>query len=355
MSSPLVFQTSLAFERRWATDVVRAVLSTVLFHRALGGFQPTTLEVCGVTFSAPAAADVDAIIAAKTDLICRALLLGSAASSATRKSKRVRLYISLYPTPLPVLPPPARARQRTGGGGSYAPIQRAPSPATVAAGPTPVSAALPDTTTAYSSSPSRSSRRASAAAIAQAAPAAVTSALGWFSASARAALIGAGTSTGGAGQDDPTASATSHADAAIMEEQEPEIRLVEHVKAQGKKPFEGWMIEFEALPDGHNERNRRPSSSDDKLRAQLNDFLLRVLDFTLRQTAHIPPITTTDLMPYGILMLVDPPIEPFQVPKPIVEQVVSFPDLHRTLVSAAQDKRTNEGGGQRAASVGGRW
>lgn len=51
-----------------------------------------------------------------------------------------------------------------------------------------------------------------------------------------------------------------------MEEQEPEIRMVESVKAQGKKPFEGWMIEFEALPGGHNERNRRPSSSDDSKR-----------------------------------------------------------------------------------------
>ena len=81
-----------------------------------------------------------------------------------------------------------------------------------------------------------------------------------------------------------------------------------------------------------------------------------MLDFTLRQTAHIPPITTTDLMPYGILVRCELVYtEPFQVPKPIVEQVVSFPDLHRTLVSAAQDKRTNEGGGQRAASVGGRW
>lgn len=128
--------------------------------------------------------------------------------------------------------------------------------------------------------------------------------------------------------------------------------MVEWVKAQGKKPFEGWMIEFEALPEGHySSRDRRPSATDDKLRAQLNDFLLRVLEFTLRQTAHIPPITTTDLMPHGIVILVDPPVEPFQVPKPIVEQVASFPDLHRTLVSAAQDKR----GGQRAASVGGRW
>lgn len=252
----------------------------MLFHRALGGFQPTTLEVCGVTFvrvpsstvgtqeradiglhqSAPAAADIDAIIAAKTDLICRALLLGSAAASSATKSKRVRLYISLYPTPLPVLPPPARARQRTGTG-SYSPIQRVPSPATVAAGPTPTSAALPDT--APSSSPSRSSRRASAAAIAQAAPAAVTSALGWFSASARAALIGTGTGAN-VGQDDSSAASTpTGAEAPLAEEQEQEIRMVELVKAQGKKPFEGWMIEFEALPEGHNSRNRRPSASDD--------------------------------------------------------------------------------------------
>ena len=262
----------------------------MLFHRALGGFQPTTLEVCGVTFvrepsctvgaqeradiglyqSAPAAAEVDAIIAAKTDLICRALLLGSAASPATTKPKRVRLYISLYATPLPELPPPARARQRIGTG-SYSPIQRVPSPATVAAGPIPTSAALLDS--ASSSSPSRSSRRASAAAIAQAAPAAVTSALGWFSASARAALIGTGTGAG-VGQDDSTATSTPiGAEAPLAEEQEQEFRMVELVKAQGKKPFEGWMIEFEALPEGHNSRNRRPSASDDSKKGPFHRVL----------------------------------------------------------------------------------
>lgn len=172
----------------------------------------------------------------------------------------------MYPTPLPELPPPARTRQRTGPG-SYSPIQRAPSPATVAAGPTPTSAAQPDTTTtaASSSSPSRSSRRASAAAIAQAAPAAVTSALGWFSASARAALIGTGTGAGVGHYDSAAAaaSAPTGAEASLVEEQEQEIRMVELVKAQGKKPFEGWMLEFEALPEGHNSRNRRPSASDD--------------------------------------------------------------------------------------------
>lgn len=40
--------------------------------------------------------------------------------------------------------------------------------------------------------------------------------------------------------------------------------MVEWVKAQGKKPFEGWMIEFEALPEGHySSRDRRPSATDD--------------------------------------------------------------------------------------------
>ncbi|GAA5975426.1 hypothetical protein JCM10908_005159 [Rhodotorula pacifica] len=361
MTSMPVFQTSLAFERRWTTEVVRAVLSTVLFHRALGGFQPTTLEVCGVTFSAPAAAEAEAVIAAKTDLICRALLGGNT-SATPPPPKRVKLYVALYPTPLGSLSAPSaptRPRQRTG---SYTPtIQRAPSPAAAA---TATPAAPATAATAYgttdatnsSSSPTRSSRRASAAAIAQAAPAAVTSALGWFSASARAALIGGSGGGNGGAQDEATASSTGAADA-INEEQEQEIRLVEALKAQGRKPFEGWVIEFEVVSELPNSRGRRPSGGDDKLRAQLHDFLLRTLDFTLRQTAHIPPITTTDLMPYGILILVDPPTAPFQVPKPIIEQVGSFPELHRTLVTSAQGKLAQEGGGggQRAASVGARW
>ncbi|GAA5869537.1 hypothetical protein JCM3774_005476 [Rhodotorula dairenensis] len=342
------------FEPRWATQVVRAVLSTVLFHRALGGFHPTTFEVCGVTFSAPAAAEVEAVIAAKTDLITRALLLrGPAPANAAR---RVRLYVSLYPTPLPPLAP---VRPKPRASSSHTPIQRAPSPAVsapaVATTSTLSAETIPAAGGGASPSPSRSSRRASAAAIAQAAPAAVTSALGWFSASARAALIGTGTGTG-AGPDE--SSTTSTVTDAVTEEQEQEIRMVDFLSAQGKTPFEGWVIDFEALfSEGPDSRTRRPSAGDDKLRAQLHDFLLRTLDFTLRQTAHIPPITTTDLMPYGIVILVDPPVVPFQVPNPIVEHVASFPELHRTLVSTATQGKgpgTSERG-PRAASVGARW
>lgn len=108
------------------------------------------------------------------------------------------------------------------------------------------------------------------------------------------------------------------------------------------------------------------------LRAQLHDFLLRALEFTLIRTSHIPPITTTDLMPYGCLVssrerlahplyllaahasrsqiLVDPPKAPFDVPRRVEAEVTSFPALHRTLVATPRSDRAI----QRAVSVGGR-
>ncbi|POY76884.1 hypothetical protein BMF94_0136, partial [Rhodotorula taiwanensis] len=325
-----------AFEKRWAQDVVRAVLGTILFHRVVGGLQPTSLEVCGVTFSAPAAPDVEALIAARTDLICRALLEGV----STGANRRVKLFVTLYPTPLPALPPKnARSRKR-----SYTPGQRVPSPASAAAAQD------------ASSSPSRGSgsRRASAAALAQAAPAAVTSALGWFSASARAAWVGGTQDDAVAAPANVPAGATLMGQDLLAAEQDAEIRMLDSLRDQGRKPFEGWMIEFEVLPEPVGVRGtQRPNGRDEKLRAQLNDFLLRTLDFTLTRSSHVPPITTTDLMPYGILVLVDPPTAPFDVPKPIIEPVKSFPDLHRSLASDSAGSAVPFDG-RRAASVGGR-
>ncbi|BGP54600.1 hypothetical protein JCM8202v2_002187 [Rhodotorula sphaerocarpa] len=327
----------------------KAVLSAVFFHRLLGGFQPTSFEVCGVTFSAPAAPESDAVIAAKTELICRALLDDQREPPFSQPRSK-KLFVSFYPTPLPALPPatgPARPpRQRTW---SYNPnLPRAPSPA--AAGPTPSSVEGPSNlgpTTAPP--PPRSSRRASAAALAHAAPSAVTSALGWFSASARAAWVGT--------QDDSSIAAGSArraagtcAEGGGVEGQEEEVRMLEVLRGQGKTPFEGWVIDLEVLSEPRAPSVRTPGEEDERLRAQLHDFLLRALEFTLIRTSHIPPITTTDLMPYGCLILVDPPKAPFDVPRRVEAEVTSFPALHRTLVATPRSDRAI----QRAVSVGGR-
>ncbi|BGP14839.1 hypothetical protein JCM10213v2_002794 [Rhodosporidiobolus nylandii] len=180
------------------------------------------------------------------------------------------------------------------------------------------------------------------ASLAQAAPAAVTSALGWFSASARAALGGdtATTSRGGIEQ----AGSTGR-----LEGQEEELKLLETLQADGKSPFEGWCIEFEVLKDGSGTRGRGPGEAEERLRSQLNDFLLRSLNFTMLHTSHIPPITTADLMPFGVLVLIDPPLSPFAVPKPVVVDVESFPALHKALVSGGRNEQ------RRPQSAGGRW
>lgn len=32
----------------------------------------------------------------------------------------------------------------------------------------------------------------------------------------------------------------------------------------------------------------------------MNDFALRAIDFVMRKTAHVPPITSAELRPFGI-------------------------------------------------------
>ncbi|GAA5847891.1 hypothetical protein JCM11251_004190, partial [Rhodosporidiobolus azoricus] len=95
----------------------------------------------------------------------------------------------------------------------------------------PASPSLPS-----SSSPTRGPVRRHAS-LAHAAPAAVTSAFGWISASARAALSGgdahatveASSAAGGSGR--VTTGRT--------EGQEEEVKMLERLRAEGKEPWEG--------------------------------------------------------------------------------------------------------------------
>ncbi|BGP06930.1 hypothetical protein JCM10049v2_002760 [Rhodotorula toruloides] len=316
-----VFQASIAVERSYVREVARAVLFTILFHRVLGTLsKPSTLEVCGVTFPAPAERELEELVERKVDLLVKAL---------SGEGRTAKLFVTLYPTPLPALPPSQR------------PLQRPSTPSATSRSASPSTADAPSSSRSPTRPASASAARRHASSIAQAAPAAVTSALGWFSASARAAL--------GGGE------AAGEAEGAKDEAQEEEVRMVEALKAQGRTAWEGWCVEFEALSDAvgmGGTRSRRSTATEERLRTQLNDFLLRSLHFTMTKTSHIPPITTAELMPYGVVVLVDPVTPPFAVPKPVIADLKTFPALHRALVSPAGEKTVEA---LRAASVGARW
>ncbi|GAA5912590.1 hypothetical protein JCM6882_004810 [Rhodosporidiobolus microsporus] len=326
-----IFQASLAVERQWLREVVRAVLSTILFHRVLGNIPPTQLDVLGVAFPAIATPEVEEFVAAKTELVMKVLAGGSGFNG---EGKRAKLYVSLYPTPLPHLPL------------SAAPL----SPST----PNSASTARPSSPSVPSSpSPTRGSLRRPAS-LAHAAPAAVTSALGWFSASARAALSGgdghaaAGVSSGAGGAGGEESQGTQVG-------QEEELKTLERLRAEGKEPWEGWCVDFEVLKEGSGARLRGPAEAEERLRAQLNDFLLRSLNFAMLKASHVPPITTADLIPFGVLILIDPPSAPFTVPKPVVSELKAFPALHKTLIAGGGRPEERYGAIRRAASAGGRW
>ncbi|BGP69254.1 hypothetical protein NBRC10513v2_002597 [Rhodotorula toruloides] len=69
-----VFQASIAVERSYVREVARAVLFTILFHRVLGTLsKPSTIEVCGVTFPAPAERELEELVERKVDLLVKAL------------------------------------------------------------------------------------------------------------------------------------------------------------------------------------------------------------------------------------------------------------------------------------------
>ena len=116
----------------------------------------------------------------------------------------------------------------------------------------------------------------------------VTSALGWFSASAKALATGA---------------------------EEDELALEDDLGP----PWEAWVLDFEAVSEGRrgiseeSEWSRLlqtelvrsladPACSVERLelRQQLNQFLLRSLEFVTNRTTHVPPITTADLQPFGL-------------------------------------------------------
>ncbi|GAA5920808.1 hypothetical protein JCM1841_005104 [Sporobolomyces salmonicolor] len=301
-----VFQASLTVERQWVKEVVRAVLGMILFHRVCGTLRPAEVEVLGVSFPVPAEPEVEELLMAKTEAFTRVLLDGR--SSGEARSGKVM--IALYPVPLP--PPtsrPSRQRPSTLSSSSARPS----SPAA--------------TTFATSSSPSRLPTTTRRQSLAAHAPAAVTSALGWFSASARAALSGG--EVGGGDQEE-----------GALSEQEEELRAARDMRDVGKGPWEGWQIEIEVVRDG-----RRGVGAEERLRSQLNDFLLRSLSFVMNKTSHVPPITTSELMPYGVLILLDPSTPPFAVPKAVISEVKGFPALHKTLVGGG-----GGGGAAKAAS-----
>ncbi|GAA6034420.1 hypothetical protein JCM8097_002717 [Rhodosporidiobolus ruineniae] len=343
---PEVFQASLAVERQWLREVIRAVLSSVLFHRVLGNSTPSQLDVAGVTFPTVAHPDVEEFVRLKTELLMKVL----SANDPSGTPKRAKLYLSFYPTPLPSLPfPPPSAPPS-------APFR----PSSPSSAPRAHSSPSPS-----SAAPSSSLRRP-ASLVAQAgavAPAALTGALGWFAARGREALSGA------AGHEAPAASAPSSGAAVggsssapggrevasgMGEElQEAELAALEQVVIEREKPWEGWCVEFEVL-EGREAGGRTVQEREERLRAQLNDFLLRSLNFTLLKTAHVPPITSTELSPYGVLILVNPPHPPFAVPKPVVEDVKAFPALRSalTLRTGAAGGRTEQVQVQAGA---GRW
>lgn len=140
-----------------------------------------------------------------------------------------QLFLSLYSTPLP-----------------HQPLSPStPMSATSTSTVRPSSPSL-----ATSPSPTRGSIRRHASA----APAAVTSALGWFSASARAALSGGGEVASTGAPEEPT---RGH-----VEAQEEELRMLERLRGEGKMPWEGWCVEFEVLPEGGGPSGRVRGSGE---------------------------------------------------------------------------------------------
>lgn len=237
-----VFQVSLTIERQWVKEVIRAVLSTILFQRVLGNFRPRSMEVCGVTFPVPADSDVEALINIQVDALSRALDQSSTTSSGTPKPSR--LFLALYPTPK---------------------APRAPLP-------TPKVRAPP-----------------------------LATALGWFSASTKAFVGG-----------------------------EEESNSTQDDEEEFGKVWEGWVVEVEMV----SESRRGPAgAAEEKLRSQLNHFLLRTIVFS-EKTSHVPPITSAEVQPFGFQILINPSSPPFPIPKAIIQAPSALPLLHRALIKS---------------------
>ncbi|GAA5831741.1 hypothetical protein JCM3766R1_005001 [Sporobolomyces carnicolor] len=291
---PPVFQVSFTLDRAHLKSVVKAVLGTILFHRVLGQTAPSSIELLNVSCPVPADPQIEALIEAKSEAFSRLLLDGSASG----EGRSAKLFVALYPIPFP----PLVSRS-----------SRAPSAPTY---PARTSSPAPS---ASQASPSRARESSTARRTSLAAP--VSSALNWLS-SARAALGG---DTTGSESSEPT-------------EQDEELALAREMERTGKGCWEMWSVEIEVLRDGR----RSALDGEEKLRSQLNDFLLRSLSFVMHNTSHVPPITSSELIPYGTLILLSPATPPVPVPKPIISEVKGFPLLHKTLVagSSPRERRT---------------
>ncbi|GAA5834648.1 hypothetical protein JCM5353_004507 [Sporobolomyces roseus] len=278
-AKPEVFQSTLLVERTYLKQTIKAVLGTILFHRVCGQIVPSSFDFLGISFPVPADAEVEAILESKSEAFTRLLLDGSNAV----ETKSAKVCVALYPIPV------QRPSTSSNPGRSASPA------------PAPIS-------------PSRAREREASNTRRTSLAAPVSSALNWLS-SARGLLGGEGLVE------------------AEVTELDEELALAKEMEKTGKGAWEGWSIEIEVLRE-----SRRGIDGEEKLRSQLNDFLLRSLSFAMHRTSHIPPITSSELMPYGILILLDPPTPPFPIPKPVISEVKGFPVLHKTLVSGSSGK-----------------
>ncbi|KAL8291350.1 hypothetical protein RQP46_002328 [Phenoliferia psychrophenolica] len=151
-------------------------------------------------------------------------------------------------------------------------------------------------------------------------PATMTSAaLGWFHASTKALVVGA------------------HGDDRDNDDDQGER---DHHGAI----WEAWVIDVEILNEG------RRGVAEEKLRSQLNDFLLRTIMFVTDKTAHVPPITNADQIPFGVQILINPSSLSFTIPKAVVHAPVAFPLLHRSLVNPKRDESPRPSESERYAA-----
>lgn len=103
----------------------------------------------------------------------------------------------------------------------------------------------------------------------------------------------------------------------------------EHDREVYGKPWEGWIIDFEIIVE---QRNR--SVGEEKLRSQLNHFLLKLLAFNEKTTNSIPPIISGALVPFGVEILINPTRLPFSIPStPNPTAEATYPLLFKTLVT----------------------
>ncbi|KAM0788609.1 hypothetical protein ACM66B_001729 [Microbotryomycetes sp. NB124-2] len=268
-----IFQASLTIERQWLRQVVTAVLGTIMFHRYVGNFRPSTFDCAGCTFPVPGEAEVEALINSNAEAVVRQ----SFESASAHRSKTVRLVVAFFPTPTPTT---TTAHRRQSSGSAAATTG------------TPKSRPIAPT---------------------------VTSALGWFSASAAKAL------SGGSSGDDSSGNASTGTGS--VGSRSRDSTPTEQEWQEFGRMWEAWVIDLDVKPDGG------VSSNDDRLTAQLNDFLLRSLTFVMDRTTSVPPITTADLQPFGMQILINPSLLPFALPKQVVQTPKYFPKLHSSLVN----------------------